>query len=147
MNEENDYSSEFIKSLLPLAQQQKKIDTLMLIAAKIKAGMKAKGWNKSRLAQEMGITNHSIITKWLSGTNNFQTDTLLEIQESLGIELLNLEIASASSFHRTTNAGGAFINFNADELYNSLDQRTGSTLKNVLEYKNMINNSVTVVQV
>ncbi|MEJ7683065.1 MAG: hypothetical protein WKG06_35460 [Segetibacter sp.] len=52
MNEENDYSSEFIKSLLPSAQQQKKIDALILIAAKIKAGMKAKGWNKSRFAEK-----------------------------------------------------------------------------------------------
>lgn len=110
MNEENDYSSDFFKSLLPSPKKQKKIDALMQIAAKIQDGLKSKGWNKSKFAQAMGITNLSIITKWLSGTNNFQTDTLLEIQEVLGIKLLDLERNATSSLHYETTDSAATSN-------------------------------------
>ncbi|MBK9509856.1 MAG: hypothetical protein IPO04_10505 [Cytophagaceae bacterium] len=39
----------------------------------------------------VGIKNQSIITKWLSGTHNFTSDTLFDIQEAWGINLFNLE--------------------------------------------------------
>jgi transcriptional regulator with XRE-family HTH domain len=67
---------------------QRQIDFKMDLAVKIFNGMKSKGWNKSQFAEQMGISN-SIITRWLSGTHNFESDTLFDIQNKLGIRLLD----------------------------------------------------------
>jgi transcriptional regulator with XRE-family HTH domain len=67
---------------------QQKIDLKMDLAVKIFNGMKAKDWNKCEFARQMGKSN-SIITRWLSGTHNFESDTLIEIQNKLGIRLLD----------------------------------------------------------
>lgn len=61
----------------------------MLLAAKIDDAIKAKGWKKTDFAHAM-IKSPSEISKWLSGTHNFTTDTLSDIEEVLGIQLLNL---------------------------------------------------------
>ncbi|CAN1533073.1 Cro/C1-type helix-turn-helix domain [Spirosomataceae bacterium] len=71
--------------------EQRRTDHRMLLAATIEDGMKAKGWKKKDLMNAVGIKNQSIITKWLSGTHNFTSDTLFDIQEALGINLFNLE--------------------------------------------------------
>lgn len=89
MNEEHDYSIPNIQSYLPSEKEQKKIEKLMRLALKIKKAIKAKRWTKSKFAEEMGIKNLSIVTKWLSGTNNFEIDTLMDIEYLLGISLLN----------------------------------------------------------
>lgn len=68
-----------------------RIETKMLLAQKIDMGMRAKGWKKSQFAREMG-QKPSVITRWLSGTNNFNTDTLIDIEDKLGIKLLNTQI-------------------------------------------------------
>jgi transcriptional regulator with XRE-family HTH domain len=62
----------------------------MLIAAKIADAMAAKGWNKTLLMKAMGKTNPSEITRWLSGTHNFTTDTLIDLQRALNIKLLDV---------------------------------------------------------
>jgi len=66
------------------------IDYRMSLAAKIIAGMRAKGWNRTEFAKQMKVQN-SVVTKWLSGYNNFESDTLFEIGKKLGIQLLQLE--------------------------------------------------------
>lgn len=71
--------------------EQRRTDHRMLLAAAIEDGMQAKGWKKKDLMNAVGIKNQSIITKWLSGTHNFTSDTLFDIQEALGINLFNLE--------------------------------------------------------
>jgi ribosome-binding protein aMBF1 (putative translation factor) len=69
--------------------ESRRTRTSMLLAAKIIEGRKAKGWNNVEFAEKMGKLP-SVITRWLSGTHNFTSDTLSDIQEALGIELLSL---------------------------------------------------------
>ncbi|HVX28376.1 MAG TPA: helix-turn-helix transcriptional regulator, partial [Parafilimonas sp.] len=87
MDEANIYHSKDIDSLLPSKEVQEKINKSMLLAQKIFKAIKAKGWNKSDFAEAMGVKNLSIISKWLSGTNNFETNTLFDIEKVLDIEL------------------------------------------------------------
>lgn len=71
--------------------EKKLIDYRMGLAAKIIAGIRAKGWSRTEFAKQMKIKNNSVITKWLSGNNNFETDTLFQIEQVLEIKLLNLD--------------------------------------------------------
>jgi len=72
-------------------EEQERIDNRMLLAAKIYDAIKAKGWKKKDFMIAMGQKNQSVISKWLSGTHNFTTDTLTDIGRVLGINMLNLE--------------------------------------------------------
>lgn len=74
------------------AEEQSRIDSKMLLAAKIADAMKKKGWNKTMLMEAMGKRNPSEITRWLSGTHNFTADTLEKLQHKLGVKLLNVEL-------------------------------------------------------
>jgi Helix-turn-helix. len=82
------YSSSKLKELIdevtPLEMEQTK--TKMQLAARIEDCMRNKGWNKSQFAEQFG-KNPSEITKWLSGTQNFTIDVLIEIAHTLGVEL------------------------------------------------------------
>ena len=78
---------ELLASITPT--EQAKIDTRMILAAKIADGMKAKGWNNSDLLREVKKESPSLVTKWLSGTHNFTTDTLVELELALGIQLID----------------------------------------------------------
>ncbi|MCF8381845.1 MAG: helix-turn-helix domain-containing protein [Bacteroidales bacterium] len=62
----------------------------MLLAARIDLAMKDRGMKKGQLAKALG-KNPSEISKWLSGTHNFTTDTLWEIGDVLGVSFINLE--------------------------------------------------------
>jgi transcriptional regulator with XRE-family HTH domain len=64
-------------------------DYRMGLALKIYEGMKAKGWNQTEFANEMGKQD-SIISRWLSGTHNFESDTLFSIQKKLGICIIDI---------------------------------------------------------
>lgn len=70
---------------------QAKTDAKMEIAAKIANAMKAKKWKKKDLLDAVGKSNPLIITKWLSGTHNFTTETLVELEHALNIKLINKE--------------------------------------------------------
>ena len=61
----------------------------MLLAAKIKDAMLKEDINNTELAEKMGRKNVSQVTKWLSGTHNFTTDLLFELEEVLKITLVN----------------------------------------------------------
>lgn len=66
----------------------KRTENNMLLALRIEKAMKAKGWNRVKFAKKMQV-NPSVITKWLSGTHNFTSDTLFDIQDVLAICLIN----------------------------------------------------------
>jgi ribosome-binding protein aMBF1 (putative translation factor) len=85
------YTSDILDELLSeiTPEEQRKTDKRMLLAAKIDDAMKAKGWRKGDLAREMQ-KQPSVITRWLSGTHNFETDTLFELEDKLGINLVNI---------------------------------------------------------
>lgn len=71
-------------------QEQERTEKRMLLAAKIDEGRKAKGWNQNQFADAMG-KQPSEISKWLSGTHNFTAETLWDIEEQLGIDLIALK--------------------------------------------------------
>lgn len=87
------YNSKLIDSILDsiTPEEEKRIANKMLLAAKIDDAIKAKGWKRKDFMKAMKINNQSVITKWLSGTHNFTTDTLTDIGSVLGISLLNLK--------------------------------------------------------
>ncbi len=89
----SDILSEIFAEIIP--KEQKRTDNKMLLAAKIKEGMNAKGWRKKQLAEAL-TQNPSVITKWLSGTHNFTSDTLSDIEEVLDIKLLNVQVKKES---------------------------------------------------
>lgn len=101
------YRSELIdeisSSISPL--EEKKVEKKMLIAAKIEGAIKAKDWKHADLLKALGKKYPSIITIWLSGTHNFTIDTLIELEEVLGIELINTEeIINTKSIQKNKNS-------------------------------------------
>ena len=84
----SDILSEIFAEITP--KEQKRTDSRMLLAAKIKDGMNTKGWRNKELAEALE-QNPSVITKWLSGTHNFTSDTLSDIEDVLGIKLLAID--------------------------------------------------------
>lgn len=92
------YKDEALNSLLSeiTPSEQAKTDAKMLLAVKIADAMQAKGWNKTRLMKEMRKTNPSEITRWLSGTQNFTVETLVDLEGVLEIKLLDLGEAKST---------------------------------------------------
>lgn len=70
-------------------EEAEKTTKRMLLAARIDDGIKAKGWKKKDLAEAMH-KHPSEITKWLSGTHNFNLDSLFDIERVLNIGLVTL---------------------------------------------------------
>lgn len=71
-------------------EEAEKTTKRMLLAARIDDGIKAKGWKKKHLAE--ALQKHpSEVTKWLSGTHNFNSDTLFDIERVLNIGLVTLK--------------------------------------------------------
>lgn len=87
-NKQEVYNSSLLDELLSeiTPEEQEKTNKRMMLAAKIAAAIKAKGWKKSEFAERMG-KYPSDVSKWLSGTHNFETDTLFEIEKVLGVDL------------------------------------------------------------
>lgn len=63
----------------------------MMLAAKIEEAMKRKGYNQRRFAKMME-KSPTVISEWLSGDRNFTIDTLTDIEEVLGVHLLDVTI-------------------------------------------------------
>lgn len=61
----------------------------MLIAARLEDILNELGWKKKDLAEKLG-KNPSEVTKWMSGTHNFTTDTLSEIEQITGKSLIQV---------------------------------------------------------
>ena len=66
----------------------------MMLAAKIEEAMKRCGYNQTQFAHLMKKST-TVISEWLSGDRNFTTDTLMDIEEALGIRLLDTSIMTA----------------------------------------------------
>jgi transcriptional regulator with XRE-family HTH domain len=84
-NYESDILNEIYDEISP--SELKKVEKRMLLAQKISEGIKANGWRKIDFARALN-KRPSEVTKWLSGTHNFNSDTLFDIEEILGIELI-----------------------------------------------------------
>jgi len=87
-NQNSNILSDILSEITP--EEQERTNKRMLLAARIDDARRIKGWNKKAFAEIMG-QQPSVITKWLSGTHNFTTDTLFELEEKLGINLIQVE--------------------------------------------------------
>ena len=88
------YNSPIVDSILSnISKEELEItEGKMRLAMKIADAIKAKGFNKkSDFAKKLNKQN-SEISKWLSGTHNFTTETLMLLQNELSINLINSEI-------------------------------------------------------
>lgn len=65
----------------------KRVAKRIKIANLIVQGLNNKGLSKKEFADLMGKTP-STVTRWLSGDHNFETDTLFEIEDALGITII-----------------------------------------------------------
>jgi ribosome-binding protein aMBF1 (putative translation factor) len=74
-------------------EQQARTDRKMRIATIIDDAMRAKGLGKKQFADKVG-RKPSEITKWLSGTHNFTIETIADIEQVLGVRILNLKTKS-----------------------------------------------------
>jgi transcriptional regulator with XRE-family HTH domain len=92
------YSSNLIDDLLSKIkpEEQEQVDYKMKLAAKIYAGLRAKGWKSLDLAKALDLKSPSLVSKWLSGTHNFTVDTLVDIQRVLNIQLFNIELSEST---------------------------------------------------
>jgi len=79
-------SSPLISGIMDELTPVEKIQTAvkMRLAAKLDDLIRQRGWSKGDFADRVG-KHPSEITKWLSGTHNFTTDTLSEIAVALGV--------------------------------------------------------------
>lgn len=66
----------------------------MMLAAKIEEAMKRCGYNQTQFAHLMKKST-TVISEWLSGDRNFTTDTLMDIEDALGVRLLDTSIMTA----------------------------------------------------
>jgi transcriptional regulator with XRE-family HTH domain len=87
------YSSPEIDAFLALEEtiNTDYIRTSMLLAAQIEDAMLAKGIGKKQFADILG-KKPSVITKWLSGTHNFEINTLTQIANALNIKLFAFDV-------------------------------------------------------
>jgi len=112
-----EFNSPIIKELLegtcPL--EEKRIVGKMRLAAKLDDARKALGWSKTDMAKKFK-NRPSEITKWLSGTHNFTIDTLIEIEEVMGIKLIYMdtEIATPVKQYSAFVPGATIIAENPD---------------------------------
>lgn len=92
MKKAEEHKSSLIDELMTqiTPEEQERSNNRMLMATKINEAMKKMGLKKGDLATLLG-KNRSVITRWLSGTQNFTIDTLSDIQKVLNIKLINIE--------------------------------------------------------
>lgn len=92
MKKAETYKSPFIDALLKdiSSDESEKTEKRMLLAARIDEAIKAKGWKQKDLAKALK-KSPSEISKWLSGTHNFTSDSLFDIERVLGISIVSVD--------------------------------------------------------
>jgi len=91
-NDKKAYKSKTLEDFFEIKDPKafKRVEKNMMLALRILKAMESKGMNRVQFAAKLNI-NPSVVTKWLSGTHNFTTETLFDIEEALNISLLNIE--------------------------------------------------------
>src|ERR1700744_136021 len=79
--------SEVLNKITPVEKMQ--TSTKMALAARIDDLLSAREFGKSEFAEKLN-KNPSEVTKWLSGTQNFTIDTLVEIAVALNVSVSEL---------------------------------------------------------
>lgn len=132
------YRSKLIDDLLNEISpgEQKMTDRKMLLAARIADAMKEKGLRKTDLSKALGV-QPSVVTKWLSGTHNFTSETLWKIGDVLEMDLIKLEDEPEEqiTYHATLEIDQQVVNENMSKyfiknVHTVGDRQELSTLKN-----------------
>jgi len=91
MNKTENYHSSTLDDIFEdiTPAESEKVEKRMLLSARILDAIKAKGWRKIDFAKALN-KQPSEITKWLSGTHNFNSDTLFDIERVLDIDLFTI---------------------------------------------------------
>ena len=95
------YNSNIIDEMFNEISQEdfEKTNKKMKLAIKIADSIKSNGWKKSEFAKIIK-QQPSVISKWLSGTHNFTTDTLIDLENILNIKLLHVDQKSESVIYK-----------------------------------------------
>jgi len=132
MSKTENYESEILNKIFDeiTLQELKKVEKRMLLAIRISEGIKTKGWRKIDFARALS-KQPSEITKWLSGTHNFNTDTIFDIEEVLGIELIanvspqkeqiitfNISVSQQQGLSKSMNCSTSPISFPQENIPN-----------------------------
>jgi ribosome-binding protein aMBF1 (putative translation factor) len=116
------YQSKILDEILDLItpEETEKTRKRMMLAARIDDGMIAKGWKNSDLAKALD-KQPSVISKWLSGTHNFNIETLFDIEAVLGVILVTIEQAPKTQvIHYHVSVSGNVVNDPNPDYTNSL---------------------------
>jgi transcriptional regulator with XRE-family HTH domain len=74
------------------------------IALSIMDALDDLGWNKARLAKEMGVSPQQV-SNYVRGEENFKLETICKLEKVLGVELITILIADQEVvFSQETNA-------------------------------------------
>ncbi len=124
---QKNYTSPILKDILSNISEDEfdATEEKMKLAVKIAEAIKTKGYTKkSDFAKKLGKQN-SEISKWLSGTHNFTTETLILLQNELDIVLINSQIidkVELKDIHietlTTSKVNNTSFNFNVFGLFN-----------------------------
>jgi transcriptional regulator with XRE-family HTH domain len=98
MSKPRQYESALIKELIAQIppEMSEQNDRRMGLAVKIYEALRSRGLTNQEFAFMMG-KKPSEITRWLSGTHNFTTETLWDIERVLKIQLLTSSPSMESS--------------------------------------------------
>jgi transcriptional regulator with XRE-family HTH domain len=119
MNKAKKHSSSLIKELKNkiTPNMKESINRRMSLAARIDDILQARGLTNQEFAFMMG-KKPSEISRWLSGTHNFTTETLWEIERVLNIQLL----VSSPSKVNSTPESSELRAFLMNEMQNALER-------------------------
>jgi len=130
MNKSETYNSPLIEELLQVISPEKlkKTEKRMLLAARIDDAIKERGWKRKEFANALGKTP-SEITKWLSGTHNFTSETLFDIEQVLNINLLKLDykqdaIIETAIYNYTIQSSYEYQDNGGGVIYNELSKKS-----------------------
>ena len=101
------------------AAEYARVKSRMCVAAKIADALKQKGMTQRELARLMG-KKPSEISRMLTGTMNLTHDTMFDLQQALGIELINV----ASSGIREVPDINLSVVLKRNSEYSTLPEKT-----------------------
>jgi transcriptional regulator with XRE-family HTH domain len=110
MDSARKYSSPNLKNILKSNEDKEysHIESRMGIAVRIASRLKEIQLSKLQFSKILHV-QPSMVTRWLSGTHNFTSDTLTDIQKALGIALLNTKNESQATSNSYIGKGYAFL--------------------------------------
>lgn len=125
------YNSPLIGDLLNEITEEElaKSSKMMKLAAKIDDARLRLRLSKSELAEKMS-KKPSVISKWLSGTHNFTMDTLMDLEQQLGIQLIDVttkEREDIVTVYRARVTEKSFRIFDYNQYSQSNDYKKEST--------------------